>query len=47
MKGVQQQLRIGEIYGAALPIVLIQILLVALLMTFPEIVLTLPELMSR
>ena len=47
MKGVQQQLRIGEIYGAALPIVLLQILLVALLMTFPEIVLTLPELMSR
>ena len=47
MKGVQQQLRIGEIYGAALPIVLIQILLVALLMTFPEIVLTLPALMSR
>ena len=47
MKGVQQQLRIGEIYGAALPIVLIQILLVALLMTFPEIVLTLPGLMSR
>ena len=46
MKGVQQQLRIGEIYGAALPIVLIQILLVALLMTFPEIVLTLPGLMS-
>ena len=47
MKGVQQQLRIGEIYGAALPIALIQILLVALLMTFPEIVLTLPGLMSR
>ena len=47
MKGVQQQLRIGEIYAAALPIVLIQILLVALLMTFPEIVLTLPALMSR
>jgi len=47
MKGVQQQLRIGEIYGAALPIVLIQLLLVALLMTFPPIVLTLPELMSK
>ncbi|MCY4284901.1 MAG: TRAP transporter large permease subunit [Thiotrichales bacterium] len=47
MKGVQQQLRIGEIYGAALPIVLIQILLVTLLMTFPSIVLTLPGLMSR
>ena len=47
MKGVQQQLRIGEIYGAALPIVLIQILLVALLMTFPSIVLTLPGLMSK
>ena len=47
MKGVQQQLRIGEIYGAALPIVLIQILLVALLMTFPGIVLTLPELMTK
>ena len=47
MKGVQQQLRIAEIYGAALPIVLIQILLVAVLMTFPEIVLTLPGLMTR
>ena len=47
MKGVQQQLRIAEIYSAALPIVLIQILLVAILMTFPEIVLTLPGLMSR
>ena len=47
MKGCSRQLRIGEIYGAALPIVLIQILLVALLMTFPEIVLTLPALMSR
>ena len=47
MKGVQQQLRIAEIYSAALPIVLIQILLVAILMTFPEIVLTLPGLMTR
>ena len=47
MKGVQQQLRIAEIYGAALPIVLIQLLLVAVLMTFPEIVLTLPGLMTR
>lgn len=47
MKGVQQQLRIAEIYRAALPIVLIQILLVAVLMTFPEIVLTLPGLMTR
>ena len=47
MKGVQQQLRIAEIYAAALPIVVIQILLVAVLMTFPEIVLTLPGLMTR
>ena len=47
MKGVQQQLRIAEIYSAALPIVLIQILLVAILMMFPEIVLTLPGLMTR
>lgn len=47
MKGVQQQLKIFEIYKAALPIVLIQILLVALLMAFPAIVLTLPNLMMR
>ncbi|NKB52779.1 MAG: TRAP transporter large permease subunit [Rhizobiaceae bacterium] len=43
MKGVQQHLRISEIYRAAIPIVFIQIALVALLMIFPEIVTTLPE----
>jgi tripartite ATP-independent transporter DctM subunit len=43
MKGVQQHLRISEIYRAALPIVLIQIALVALLMIFPEIVTALPN----
>ncbi len=44
MKGVQQHLRISEIYKAALPIVLVQILLIALLMIFPDIVTTLPNL---
>ncbi len=44
MKGVQQHLKISEIYQAAIPIVLIQIALVALLMIFPEIVTTLPGL---
>ncbi|WP_282605739.1 TRAP transporter large permease subunit [Pelagibius sp. Alg239-R121] len=43
MKGVQQHLKISEIYKAALPIVLIQIALVALLMIFPEIVTLLPN----
>ncbi|MEX2409559.1 MAG: TRAP transporter large permease subunit [Rhodovibrionaceae bacterium] len=47
MKGVQQHLKIFEIYKAALPIVVIQLLLVALLMAFPAIVLTLPDLMMR
>ena len=47
MKGVQQHLKISEIYLAALPIVVIQILLVLLLMTFPEIVTFLPELASK
>ena len=44
MKGVQQHLKISEIYKAALPIVVIQIALVAILMLFPEIVTTLPNL---
>lgn len=43
MKGVQQHLRISEIYRAAIPIVLIQFALIALLMIFPEIVTTLPN----
>ena len=47
MKGVQQHLKISEIYFAALPIVLIQFLLVLLLMIFPEIVTFLPELASK
>ena len=47
MKGVQQHLKIGEIYRAALPIVLIQIALVALLMIFPALVTSLPELMRN
>ena len=47
MKGVQQHLKISEIYRAALPIVAIQIALVALLMIFPEIVTTLPEMAKR
>ena len=47
MKGVQQHLKISEIYRAAVPIVAIQIALVALLMIFPEIVTTLPEVAKR
>jgi len=47
IKGVQQQLRISEIYRASLPIVLIQILLVALLMIFPQIVTWLPTLIRN
>jgi TRAP-type C4-dicarboxylate transport system permease large subunit len=43
MKGVQQHLKIGEIYRAAIPIVLIQGLLITLLMVFPEIVTILPN----
>jgi TRAP-type C4-dicarboxylate transport system permease large subunit len=43
IKGVQQHLRISEIYRAALPIVLIQFLLIAILMIFPEVVLFLPQ----
>ena len=47
MKGVQHQIKISEIYYAALPIVVIQIILVILLMSFPEIVTILPEMASR
>ena len=47
MKGVQQHLKISEIYKAALPIVAIQIVLVALLMVFPEIVTTLPTMAKQ
>lgn len=47
MKGVQQHLKISEIYLAALPIVLIQIVLVALLMIFPEIITTLPDMANH
>ncbi len=47
MKGVQQHLKMSDIYAAALPIVLIQITLVALLMIFPDIVTTLPEMLKR
>lgn len=44
MKGVQQHLRISTIYRATIPIVLIQFLLIAILMIFPQIVLYLPSL---
>ena len=47
MKGVQQHLRVSEIYRAAMPIVMIQILLVAVLMIFPQIVTTLPEMIRN
>jgi tripartite ATP-independent transporter DctM subunit len=43
MKGVQQHLKISDIYRASLPIVLIQIFLVFILMLFPEIVTVLPD----
>jgi tripartite ATP-independent transporter DctM subunit len=43
MKGVQQHLKVSEIYRAALPIVLIQFLLIAILMVFPGIVSFLPN----
>lgn len=43
MKGVQQHLRISQIYRAALPIVLIQFALIALLMLFPDLTTTLPD----
>ena len=46
MKGVQRHLRISEIYRAALPVVLIQVVLVALLMLFPGLVTALPRLAS-
>lgn len=47
MKGVQQHLKISEIYRAALPIVLIQFVLVVILMMFPEIVTTLPNMVEQ
>jgi len=47
MKGVQPSLSIREIYRATLPIVLIQLVLVALLMMFPGIVTVLPLMMDR
>lgn len=43
MKGVQQHLRVAQIYQAAIPIVLIQFGLIALLMIFPELATWLPE----
>lgn len=43
MKGVQQHLKLSQIYRAALPIVLIQFGLIALLMLFPELVTVLPD----
>lgn len=43
MKGVQPHLRISEIYTAAMPIVLLQFLLITILMIFPEIVSFLPS----
>ncbi len=47
MKGVQQHLRISQIYRAAIPIVAIQIALVVALTLFPELVTTLPELVKN
>ncbi len=45
MKGVQPRLSMGEIYRAAVPIVGIQLVLIALLMIFPGIVTILPAAM--
>lgn len=47
MKGVQRHLKIMDIYRSALPIVLMQLILVAILMFFPKIVLTLPSMMAQ
>ena len=47
MKGVQSQLSIGQIYRAAIPIVGIQLALIALLMVLPDIVTILPTMMGR
>lgn len=47
MKGVQQHLKITDIYKASIPIVLIQMLLVVLLMFYPEIVTWLPNLVKN
>jgi tripartite ATP-independent transporter DctM subunit len=47
MKGVQPHLSMANIYRAAVPIVAIQMVLVALLMIFPEIVSIVPKAMER
>lgn len=47
MKGVQPLLSLAQIYRAALPIVAIQLVLVAILMIFPGIVTILPAMMGR
>ena len=47
MKGVQPHLSMAKIYRAADPIVAIQMVLVALLMIFPEIVSIVPKAMER
>ena len=47
LKGVQPSLSIAQIYRAALPIVVIQLGLIALLMIFPGIVTVLPTMMGR
>ena len=47
MKGVQSQLSISQIYRAAIPIVAIQLGLIALLMVFPGIVTVLPTMMGK
>ena len=47
MKGVQPHLSMAKIYRAAVPIVAIQMVLVALLMIFPEIVSIVPKAMER
>ena len=46
IKGVQPHLTMLAIYRAAFPIVIVQLVLIALLMTFPEIVSVLPRLMA-
>ena len=47
MKGVQPTLSMSQIYRAAMPIVAIQIVLVGLLMVFPDIITILPTMMGR
>jgi TRAP-type C4-dicarboxylate transport system permease large subunit len=47
MKGVRPQLKMTEIYGAATPIIFLQILVIGLMMAVPALTTWLPGLMLR